>query len=241
MQQTNQVQGMPTLESVATLATFGAFKVDEKFSFVRPYAVASAIAITGFRHSIIRYRVTGTEKVEKPARMVTVPSVKLTEEYDLLDERAKKVVLGVFEDEQDNMIRSTIDQGSERVFWENVTLDKILDSLTAIRISNRLTKDQVEGWAKVAFAQACYQRADQISEAKSFNEEQRAKQRAGTLTAYCNLAMKLSAPVPNIGQGEATALKNMIAVANLDDDLAKVLSGKLDSILNPKVIQNADL
>lgn len=235
------VASTSSLETIATLATFGAFKVDEKFSFVRPYNVASVQGIPNFRHAVIRYRVTGTEKVEKPAKMVTVPSVALPEEYELLDERAKKVILGLYEDEQDRMLRSMIDAGKDRIQWETVTLNCILDSLTAERMSSRLTKEQIENWARVALLKACEVRADQVSEAKSFNEEQKLKQRAGTLNAYVALACKLAAPVPNVGQSEATALKNMLIVSELDDDMAKVLLAKLDNMLNPKVIENAYL
>lgn len=231
---------VPKLGDVALLATFGAFKVDDKISFIRPYS-PTVQAVEGFRHAVVRYRNTDKAVADKPAKMVTVPVVVLPEEYSLIDERARKVILGVFEDEQDNMIRSMIDTQQTVIHWDNVSLEKILDSLTAIRVSNRLTKEQIEGWSKIAFLASCNERADQISEAKKYDTEQSAKQRAGTLNAYCNLAMKLAAPVPNIGQGEATALKNMLLVAKLDDDMAKVLLAKLQAILEPKIIANADL
>lgn len=231
---------IPTLETVATLATFGAFKVEERISFVRNYS-PSVQAIEGFRHAVIRYRVTGKDTVEKPAKMATIPALVLPEEYQLIDERARKVILGVFEDEQDNIVRAAIDAQRSSIHWDEVSLEKVLESLTAVRMSNRLTKEQIEGWARIAFVSACDQRADQISAEKKYSPEQASKQRAGTLNAYVALAMKLAAPVPNIGQGEATALKNMILVAELADDMAKVLLAKLDAILNPKIVANADL
>jgi hypothetical protein len=237
---TQSTLAIPTLESVTTLATFGAFKVEERLSFVRPYS-PTVQAIPGFRHSVIRYRVTGKDTVEKPAKMATIPQLVLPDEYSLLDERARKVILGTYEDEQDNIVRGIIDAQFSNVHWDAVSLEKVLESLTAVRMSNRLTKEQIEVWAKVAFVAACDTRADQISSEKSYTPEQAAKQRAGTLNAYAALAMKLAAPVPNIGQGEATALKNMLLVAKLDDDMAKVLLTKLEAILNPKITQNNDL
>lgn len=231
---------IPTLETVVTLATFGAFKVEEKVSFVRKYS-PTVQAIPGFRHAVLRYRVTGKDTAEKPAVMATIPQLQLPEEYSLLDERARKVILGVYEDEQDNIVRGLIDAQASMIHWESVELDKVLDSLTAVRISQRLTKEGIEQWAKIAFVAFCNTRADQISLEKQFGEEQKAKQRAGTLNAYCALAMKLAAPVPNIGQGEATTLQTMLGVAALDDDMAKVLKSKLHAILNPKITENKDL
>lgn len=235
-----QQQQIPTLDSIATLATFGAFKVDEKLSFVRPYD-PKVQAIPGFRHAIVRYRNTdkaGT--VDKPAKMATVPELKLTDDY-LVPEKAAKVLLGVFEDEQDNIVRGFVDAGASHVAWDSVTLDKVLDSLTAVRLSNRLTKEQIEAWAKIALVDCCTVRATQIAVEKKYNAEQTAKQVAGTINAYCALAMKMAAPVPNIGQGEATALNNMLLVSKLDDDMSHVLLAKLNAILHPKITENGDL
>lgn len=238
--QSSQQQQIPTLDSIATLATFGAFKVDEKLSFVRPYD-PKVQAIPGFRHAIVRYRNTdkaGT--VDKPAKMATVPELKLTDDY-LVPEKAANVLLGVFEDEQDNIVRGFVDSGASHITWDSVTLDKVLDSLTAVRLSNRLTKEQIENWSKIALVDSCTVRATQIAVEKKYNAEQTAKQVAGTINAYVALAMKMAAPVPNIGQGEATALNNMLLVSKLDDDMAKVLLAKLNAILHPKITENGDL
>lgn len=243
-QSTTQPLSIPSLEdslSVATLATFGAFKVDERISFIRNYD-PRVQDIPNFRHAVVRYRVTTkTEVVEKPAKMVTIPQIKLGEEYELLDERARKVIVGVYEDEQDNMLRSFIDQGRSNIAWADVAIDKVLDSLTAIRISNRLNKEQIERWARIALVDVCNVRADQISEGKGYVAALKEKQRAATLNDYVNLSMKLAAPVPNVGQHEATALKNLLLVGKLADDLSKVLLSKLDAMLNPKIVSNANL
>lgn len=229
---------------VSTLAPFDAFKLEEKFSFVRPYSPSLCNELAGYRHSVIRYRNTDkTGTVSKPAKMVTIPQLALPDDWQVaMDERAQKVILGVLEDEQDNIIRNLIDEKqASRVSWDDLVLDKVLDSLTAVRISQRLTKEQIEAWGRVAMNEVCTTRAKQIAEAKGFNPEQTAKQIAGTLNAYVALAMKLAAPVPNIGQNEATALQNLLLVGQLDDDMAKVLKAKLHAILNPKVAENNDL
>lgn len=232
---------IPTLESQLALhATFGAFKIEDKVSFARKYD-PRVQELPNFRHAIVRYRNTDKSTVEKLAQMVTVPQLVLPEEYELLDEKARKVILGLYEDEQDNIIRSLIDAGVSNIRWDALSVSKVLESLTAVRLSNRLTKEQIENWARIALKDVSYTRADQISNEKSFNAEQKEKQRAGTLNAYVTLAMKLAAPVPNVGQHEVTALKNMMSVAKLADDMSKVLFAKIDAILNPKIVANVDL
>lgn len=219
-------------------SSFAAFKAEEAISFVRQYD-PRVQGIPGMRHAVIRYRNTDKKIAEKTAQMVTIPQIALNDDY-LLPEQAAKVLLGIIEDEQDNMIRSMIDTGASVIHWANLTLEMTLASLTAIRVSSRLSKEQIEGWAKIALVPACNQRADQVSEAKSYNADQQAKQRAGTLNAYCELICKLAAPVPNIGQEQATAAKNLLLVSKLDDDMAKVLLNKLDAILNPKVLSGGE-
>lgn len=228
-------------DNLALFATFGAFKVEEKFSFVRPYD-PKVTDIAGFRHAVIRYRNTDSKAVQRSAQMVTVPSIKLPDEYSLLPAKALQVINGVFEDEQDNMIRSQIDTGRAQIYWETLTLDKVLDSLTAVRMSQRLNKEMIENWFRIAAKNVCSTRAVQIAQAKGISDSAEIeKQVAGTLNAYCNLAMKLAAPVPNLGENEARALKNVLVVGALADDMAKILLAKLEQILNPKVIENADL
>lgn len=226
---------------VAVLATFGAFKVEDRISFIRNYD-PKLPGIDGFTHQVIRFRNTdGKNGVSKPAQMVTVPTIKLPEEYSLLPEKAQRVLLGVFEDEQNAMLRSAIDSQRSSISWDEITLDKILDSLTAVQISQRLNKEQIENWARVAIASACEVRAKQIAEAKGFDAANTAKQIAGTLNAYVSGFCKLAAPVPNLNQEDATALKNLLLVAKIEDDMGRVLAKKLDQILNPEVTKNADL
>lgn len=234
---------IPSLTDAPAIAApnFAAYKPEEKVSFVRKYD-PTVQAIAGMRHAVIRYRNTDKKVAEKVAQMVTIPQITVSDDAAVFaSDDFKKIVTGLLEDEQDAMIRSYLDQGMSNVYWENLTFDKVLASLTAIRVSNKLTKDQIEAWAKIALVEVCNQRADQISEAKQYNAEQKAKQRAGTLNAYVTAAMKLAAPVPNLGQNEATALKNLLLVSKLDDDLAKVLLAKLEAILNPKIAENGDL
>jgi hypothetical protein len=223
------------------LPTFGAFKVEERISFVRGYD-PKVQDIPGFRHAVIRYRNTDSKVVQRTAQMVTVPSITISEDHALFgNPKMQQVVTAVLEDEQDNMIRSQLDQGISMIHWETLTVDKVLDSLTAVRMSQRLTKEQIENWFAVAGKDVCTTRATQISQAKGLNESDTAKQIAGTMTAYKNLAMKLAAPVPNIGENEAKAMKNILILGNLADDMAKVLLAKLEQILNPKIVENTDL
>jgi len=232
----NQVQtlagapvGIPSVEASAN-PMFAAFKADSKLSFVRPYDPSSVI-VAGFRHSVMRWRdVKG--QVAKQAKMATVPAIILPDTFTL-PEKAKQVLIGCLEDAQDAIIRLAVELGASTIAWQDVTLDATLEHLTAARVSTRLTKEQITGWGNIALIPACNQRADQISEAKGYNEEQRKAQRASTLNAYVAHFSKLAAAVPNVGQSEAQAMQNMLAIAKLDDDMAKVLSKKLHAMLNP--------
>lgn len=228
---------LKSLDFLATAPQFSAFKAEDRISFIRKYDPASQ-DVPGYRHAVIRYRNTDTKAVTKVAQMVTVPVMVLPEEFSLLPEKAIKVLMGVFEDEQDSMIRSMIDAGANYIGWDNLVIEKVLDSLTAVRLSQRLTKEGIEAWFKIAGVAVCTTRAKQIAESKGMDATGTAQQIAGTITAYCNLAMKLAAPVPNLGQNEATALKNLLTVGQLADDMAKVLLAKLDAILHPKIIEN---
>lgn len=250
--ETNQIPSLTTLQTLPVIpaATFAAFKVaeneqEQSVSFVRPYD-PKVQGIEGYRHVVIRYRNTDPKKAEKAAQMVTIPALKLSADYAVFSDgepgnSLAKMLLNTLEDEQDSMIRSLIDQGQSNIYWTSLTLEKVIEAYNAVRVSQRLTKEQIEAWAVIALKEACEVRADQISESKGYNEEQKEKQRAGTLNAYKELASKLAAPVPNIGQEQATALKNMLVVAKLDDDMAKVLRNKLEAILNPKVVDGSDL
>jgi hypothetical protein len=234
------VLGAPVAVSSAMQSPgFAAFKAEERISFIRQYS-PQVTEIEGMRHAVIRYRNTDG-KSTKTAQMVTVPQIAFPEEYQLLPEKALQVLRGVFEDEQDNIIRAKIDAQATYIHWDSLTLDEVLTSLTAIRMSQRLTKEQIEQWAKIALLEACEKRARQICEAKSITGPEVNKQIAGTLNAYVSCMMKLAAPVPNLGEQEARAALNMLKLAQLGDDMAKVLMTKLDAILNPKVVENMDL
>jgi hypothetical protein len=227
------------LNAAALMATMAAFKEEERFSFVRQYDPKVQV-IEGYRHAVIRYRNTDAKTVSKVAQMVTVPSIAIPDDMALVtDERLAKVIVAMLEDEQDNMIRSLIDSKQVTVIhWDSLEVSKVLDSLTAVRMSQRLTKEQIENWARIALAECTKQRALQIAAAKQLDEANTAKQVAGVLNAYVGIACKLAAPVPNVGQNEATALQNMMLTAKLDDDMAKVLLAKLHAILNPKILEN---
>lgn len=222
---------------------FASFKAEKKISFIRPYD-PKVQAVTGFRNSVIRYRETkeGTKTVAaKPAKMVTIPQLILPTDDYLLPEKAAQVLVGVLEDQQDVVIKELIESGASLINWDDLSIDKMLDSLTAVRVSARLTKEQIEGWARIALKEACTARANEISQAKGYDELQTLQQRAGTLNRYVAEFSKLSAPVPNIGQEVATSLQNMLTVANLDDDISKVLAAKLHAILHPVIADTGDL
>src|SRR5258705_5877937 len=88
---------------------FAAFKADKQLSFIRPYD-PKASSIAGYRHAVVRYRDTTKGVSVKPAKMVTIPVIFLSDDY-LMPEVAAKVLVGVLEDEQDVIIRDAIDSG----------------------------------------------------------------------------------------------------------------------------------
>lgn len=242
MQTENQVQ-IPNLmqqtpETLAVTApNFAAFKAEEKVSFIRAYD-PKAQAIEGYRHSILRWRQTDKNTVAKPAKMVTIPQITLDDNY-LMPEVAAKVFVGLLEDAQDAIIKSLYDtKGVTNIGWDMLSLDAVLADITATKVSNRLTKEQVQAWATVAFVDCCKERALEIAQAKGYDEATTAKQVAGTLNRYVGLASKMAAPIPNIGQEEAKALETMMKKGKLADDMAKVILSKLDSILRPAVLGN---
>jgi hypothetical protein len=239
METTNQT--IPTLSAV-TAATLAAFKEDEAFSFVRPYN-AAAVGIEGYRHSVIRWRVTGTNKVEKPAKMVTIPAVTLPDDWAMSDE-AKAVLIAAIEDQQDALIRDAIEAKKDIVDWSDVDLTSALAALTATRISSRLTKEGIENWFMVAgnvVRQYCEARGTEIADKKSLEGDERKKQIAGTSNAYKAGFAKLAAAVPNLPMEDATRLLNMLTLSEAADDMAKALGKKLNQILNPPAANNGDL
>lgn len=218
-------------------AVFAAYKADQKLSFIRGYDPRTQ-AVPMFRHAIIRYRVTDGMKakgtIEKPAQMVTIPQIKLNDDY-LLPEKATQVLVGLLEDQQDTMIKQLIESKASVIHWDLLTLDNVLNALTAVRVSQRLTREQVQEWAKIAVKEACTKRAEQIAEAKGTDK---AKQVEATLGEYVTSFGALAAAVPNIGEATARALNNMLTLAKVDDDMSRVLAKKLDSILNPELGSN---
>lgn len=211
---------------------FSAFKASEAISYVRPYD-AKATAIENYRHAVCRYRDTTKGVSVKPAKMVTIPAVVLPDEYSLLPEKARTVVVGMFEDCQDNIVRNLIDNGSNVIPWDAVSLDNCLEVLTAVRVSQRLTKEQVMAWVSVAMLPYIEQRSAQVSEAKSYTPVQATAQLAVMVNAYKDKLGRLSAAVPNLSQDDAMKLQNALKVANLGDDMSRTLLAKLHAILNP--------
>src|SRR5260221_2625541 len=191
--------------------------------------------MVGYRHAVIRYRVVGKTAVDKPAKMATIPQIKLDADNYLLPKQAETVLLGVLEDQQDGMIRDMIESGKNTIAWEDVTLEKTLSALTATRISNRLTREIVESWADAAIRPFTDARAQQVAEAKGFTSDATkvSAQQAATFNAYKDNLAKLAAAVPNVGQDTATQLQVFLKGSKLDDDIAKVLNKKLHAILNP--------
>jgi hypothetical protein len=213
---------------------FTKFNAEKQFSFVVPYN-PKVSEMLGYRHAVVRYRVTGTNKVDKPAKMSTVPQIKLDADNYLLPKQAETVLLGVLEDQQDGMIRDMIESGRNTIAWEEITLEKTLFALTATRISNRLTRETVELWADVAIRPFTDLRAQQVAEAKGFAADvaKVAAQVAATFNAYKDNLAKLAAAVPNVGMDTAKQLQVFLEGSKLDDDIAKVLNRKLHAILNP--------
>lgn len=236
---------------------FAAFKAESSVSFVRAFDPKVAIPMDGYTHQVIRYRDTkGT--ASKPAKMVTVPALTLpaykeefkqdaegveTDEvirsgYGFMPEDAWRVLVDVLESAQSDIIRNLIESGKTVIEWSDVDLDKCLAFLTAARVSNRLTKEAVEAWAKIALAKACEDRAKEIAMTKGYDAEKTKAQIEGTTAAYVANVSKLAAAVPNIGMETAQACSLMLERANVDDDIAKALKKKLYAILNPDVAKD---
>jgi hypothetical protein len=209
-----------------------AFGPDAEVSFVRPYD-AKAAKFEGYTHQIIRYRDTKNSTASKPAKMITVPTLQLPEEWNL-PKQAAEVLLGAAEDAVNDILRNLIEEKTV-IEWSEITLDKALEFLTATRASSRMTKDGNEAWASVALSAACIERADELSKEKGYNEEKAQLQRDAVLKTYVTIAGKCSAAVPNIGQAEAVAMQNMLARAKIEDDISKAISKKLHAILNPQL------
>lgn len=219
---------------------FAAFKAETKVSFVRAYDPKSA-SIEGFRHAVIRYRDTGKNTVSKVAQMVTVPQLTISGDW-LLPETATKVLLGVLEDAQDVFIRGQLDDSKTVINWDDLATDKMLALLTAVRVSQRLTSEQIANWCDVALSASCEARGKERAGAQLITDAGKvAEVIAATKKAYRERFSRLAAPVPNLDQQSAISLKNMLAVSKVDDDISRSLSAKLEAILNPKVIDNTDL
>jgi hypothetical protein len=216
---------------------FTKFNAEKMLSFVVNYNPKIG-EMPGYRHSVIRYRVvenktTPSAKVDKPAKMVTIPSVTFPDGEYLMPVSAFTVLRGVLEDQQDAMIRETIEGGSNTIKWEDITLEKTLAALTATRISNRLTREIVELWCDAAIRIHTDKRAAEISEAKKHSPDFARLQAAATFNKYKENLAKLSAAVPNLGQEDAQRCEQFLLRSLLDDDIAKVLKKKLHAILNP--------
>lgn len=211
--------------------TFAAFKAESSISFIRNYD-PKVTDIAGYRHAVIRYR-TDKNTAAKPAKMVTVPVVAFPDEYGLLPAKAMQVFTGIIEGQQDTIIRESIDSGANLITWDSVSLDNCLEALTAARIANYLTKEDIANWVTASLSVQLTERGEQIAEAKGFDADKTKQQVAATINSYRDNFSKLAAKVPNIGMEVAQALQNQLTLANLADDMAKRLGTKLHNILNP--------
>jgi hypothetical protein len=204
-------------------SVFAAYKADSKISFIRPYD-PKVQAIAGFRHAVIRYRVTDGMKakgtVEKPALMVTIPQITLPDSDYMLPEKASSVLLGVLEDAQDTIIKGLIEDKASTIGWSHVTLDATLEAMTAVRVSQRLTREQIENWSKVAMKEVC---------------EARAAIQGRNVAEYYETFGALAAAVPNIGEATAKVLNALLTESKCADDMSKVLAKKLHAVLNPSI------
>lgn len=212
-------------------------------SFVMKYD-PKVSEIVGYRNAVIRYRLTGTNKVERTAQMVTIPSVKLPADTYLLPESAATVLIGVIEDQQDTIIRELLEQKPcpAVVSWTAVTLDAALAALTATRVSSRLTSANIDTWVRFIgglMLPTLVARGMAIADIKGYPEllddPLRRAQVAGTVNAYAKRFGNLAAAVPNLGEDEAKSLQAMLASSKADDDIARTLNRKLHAILNPKI------
>lgn len=228
--------------TVGTQTTFAAFKADSRISFIRPYDPKACNPVADYRHAVVRFRDTGKNTASRPAQVVTIPQVTLPEGYTLPD-AAAKVLLGVIEDQQDEMIRSAILSDSKLINWDDISIDKALEALTAIQTSQRLTKEQIESWVMAAMLASLNQRGVQVCESKGYQQGSEAwnKQIAGIVNNYKVKFAALAAPVPNLKQEEAIALKNMLAVSKVSDDISKSLGKKIHAILNPEILEGVEL
>lgn len=214
---------------------FAAFNAEKKIAFIRPFDPKQAMAIDGYRHAIVRYRDTTKGVSVKPAKMVTIPCIRLPEDSYQLPDVAAKVLVGTIEDQQDIIIRELIDNGASLIEFDQVSLDASFAALTAVRVSTRMTKEQIDAWVKVALVGVLTTRANEISDNQRHDSGKRAAQVALTINAYADNFSRLSAPVPNLGQEKATMLKNVLTLANVSDDIGRALIAKLNAILNPEV------
>lgn len=232
-----------TVSTSVQSPAFAAFKAESRVSFIRPYDPKACVPVDGFRYAILRYRDTGKNTASKPAQAVCVPQVTLPEDSYLLPAQATQVLLSVLEDQQDVMIKAAIANDAKLIQWDDLSLDKVLDALTAIQTSQRLTKEQIEAWVMVAMLPTLTKRGTSIAEGKGFKQgsEEWNKQVAVVIGNYKAKFSTLSAPVPNIQQEQAIALKNMLTQANLADDISKSLGKKIHAILNPEILEGVEL
>lgn len=223
-----------------TSPMFAAFKAETRISFIRPFDPKQCINVPDYRHAVLRYRQTDKNVASKPAKMVTVPSVVLPADLFSMPEKARKVLTGVIEDQQDAILKALNDSGVSMIEWDSISLDNCLDALTAIQTSQRLTKEQIENWIMVSMIDLLRKRGVQIAESKNFaaGSDDYTKQIAVIINNYRGKFGNLAAPVPNLAQNEAQALQNMLTTSQLDDDIARSLKKKLHAILNPEAVSD---
>jgi carboxylesterase type B len=215
---------------------FSAFSVDKQISFIRPYDPRVS-DIPNYRHAIIRFWTPKGQKAAgiaaKPAKMVTIPSVKLPDDDYLMPEQAYKVLTGVLEDQQDIIIKSKIDAGEALINWADVSIPTLFDALTSVRVSKRLTSEQIKSWATTFMTDAFKSRvAEMVTRNPTINA---GSQLAKTTNTYVELFSKLSAPVPKLDAVQLNALTSMLDRSKLNDDIAAALRNKINVLLNPEI------
>lgn len=223
-----------TTNTVDMSATFAAFKQESAISFIRPW-IKDTPELAGYTHHKLEYRTSDKKAVEKPSQMVTVPAIQLPEEYSLLPVLHKQAVLDYFNRCQKDLIKVQVAEGAKLIHWQAISLDSVIEFLTAERETNYLTKESVLAWVSANMVEQFRARGAQIAEAKGYNDLQSAQQIAKTVVQYQELFGKLAAKVPPLAQAQATSLQNQLLLLSADkhDRMYKVLSDKLHKILNP--------
>lgn len=224
-------------------ATLAPINREAKVSAVLAYIPSNATDTEGMRWSIARW--WNTEKAKatnavRPAKMILIPTIDLSLWFTDSDfkTKAQQVFQGVIEDQQDILIKQSIEKGESQITWDSISIASCLDALTAVRVSQRLNKEMIEGWVKAAMLETLKLRGIEIASTKGIDQ---ATQVAKTTNDYTDLFGRLAAPVPKLDMDQCNALVAMLKRAALTDDMSKALGSKLFILLNPKAIDSGNL